>query len=428
MKGSFIKATAILMVGGFVTKLLGMVIKIIINRLIGTEGIGLYMLILPTFMLFISLSQFGFPIAISKLVAEKKRNSKRLFSSIVPISLIINIVLMIFIICFSPFLAKNLLHEERVTLALTSIALVIPFSTLSNIIRSYFFGKNRMLPHVISNIFEDIVRLILIVIFIPKLKDNITSAVNFLIIVNIFSELSSILIMLLFIPKNSKIRKSDLKPSKIYLKEALTISVPNTSSRLIASLGYFLEPIILTTFLLLSGYSKTFIIREYGIITGYVLPLILLPSFFTLAISQALLPVVSLEYSKRNTKEVKRKIKEALFFSLLIGSICCLTLVIFPTFFLKLIYNTTLGVNYVRILAPICILQYIEAPLSFAIDAMGKSTYNLKITIISLFVRSSSLILFSLLKAGIYALIISTSINIIVVVYLLFKYTKKCLF
>ena len=428
MKGSFIKATAILMVGGFVTKLLGMVIKIIINRLIGTEGIGLYMLILPTFMLFISLSQFGFPIAISKLVAEKKRNSKRLFSSIVPISLIINIVLMIFIICFSPFLAKNLLHEERVTLALTSIALVIPFSTLSNIIRSYFFGKNRMLPHVISNIFEDIVRLILIVVFIPKLKDNITSAVNFLIIVNIFSELSSILIMLLFIPKNSKIRKSDLKPSKIYLKEALTISVPNTSSRLIASLGYFLEPIILTTFLLLSGYSKTFIIREYGIITGYVLPLILLPSFFTLAISQALLPVVSLEYSKRNTKEVKRKIKEALFFSLLIGSICCLTLVIFPTFFLKLIYNTTLGVNYVRILAPICILQYIEAPLSFAIDAMGKSTYNLKITIISLFVRSSSLILFSLLKAGIYALIISTSINIIVVVYLLFKYTKKCLF
>ena len=97
MKGSFIKATAILMVGGFVTKLLGMVIKIIINRLIGTEGIGLYMLILPTFMLFISLSQFGFPIAISKLVAEKKRNSKRLFSSIVPISLIINIILMILI-------------------------------------------------------------------------------------------------------------------------------------------------------------------------------------------------------------------------------------------------------------------------------------------------------------------------------------------
>ncbi|MBQ3435780.1 MAG: oligosaccharide flippase family protein [Bacilli bacterium] len=428
MKGSFIKATALLMVGGFVTKLLGMVIKIIINRLIGTEGIGLYMLILPTFMLFISLSQFGFPIAISKLVAEKKRNSKRLFSSIVPISLVINIILMIIIICFSPFLAKNLLHEERVTLALTSIALVIPFSTLSNIIRSYFFGKNRMLPHVISNIFEDIVRLVLIIIFIPKLKDNITSAVNFLIIVNIFSELSSILIMLLFIPKDSKIRKSDLKPSKIYLKEALTISVPNTSSRLIASLGYFLEPIILTTFLLLSGYSKTFIIREYGIITGYVLPLILLPSFFTLAISQALLPVVSLEYSKRNIKEVKRKIKEALFFSLLIGSVCCLTLVIFPTFFLKLIYNTTLGVNYVRILAPICILQYIEAPLSFAIDAMGKSTYNLKITIISLFVRSSSLILFSLLKIGIYALIISTSINIIVVVYLLFKYTKKCLF
>ena len=428
MKGSFIKATAILMIGGFITKLLGMVIKIVINRLIGTEGIALYMLILPTFMLFISLSQFGFPIAISKLVAEKKRNNKKLLSSILPISLIINIILIIFIIIFSPFLAHNLLHEERVTLALTSIALVIPFSTLSNIIRSYFFGKNKMIPHVISNIFEDVVRLVLIIIFIPKLKYNITSAVNFLIIVNIFSELSSILIMLLFIPKNSKIRKSDLKPSKIYLKEALTISVPNTSSRLIASLGYFLEPIILTTFLLLSGYTKTFIIREYGIITGYVLPLLLLPSFFTLAISQALLPVVSLDYSKGNKKNVKKKIKLALLFSFLIGSVFCFSFLIFPRFFLKLIYNTTLGINYIRILAPICILQYTEAPLSFAIDAMGMSKYNLKITIISLFVRSFSLIVFSLLKTGIYALIISTSINIIVTVYLSFKYTKKCLY
>ena len=43
----FIKSTLILLVGGFLTKVLGMLIKIITTRIIGTETLGLYMLIMP---------------------------------------------------------------------------------------------------------------------------------------------------------------------------------------------------------------------------------------------------------------------------------------------------------------------------------------------------------------------------------------------
>ena len=79
MKEKFILSTLILLIGGFLTKVLGMIIKIVMTNLMGTEGIGLYMMILPTFSLFISLAQFGFPIAISKLVAEDNKNNKKLF-------------------------------------------------------------------------------------------------------------------------------------------------------------------------------------------------------------------------------------------------------------------------------------------------------------------------------------------------------------
>ena len=51
MKNKFIKSTVILLIGGFITKILGMVIKIVMSRMIGTEGLGLYMMILPTFSL-----------------------------------------------------------------------------------------------------------------------------------------------------------------------------------------------------------------------------------------------------------------------------------------------------------------------------------------------------------------------------------------
>ena len=57
MKSKFVKSTIILMIGGLITKILGMVIKIITNRLIGTEGLGVYMLITPTFMLLIAIAQ-----------------------------------------------------------------------------------------------------------------------------------------------------------------------------------------------------------------------------------------------------------------------------------------------------------------------------------------------------------------------------------
>lgn len=73
MKNKFVKSTLILMLGGAITKILGMIIKIVTNRLIGVEGLGVYMLITPTFMLLIAIAQLGFPIAISKLVAEEKK-------------------------------------------------------------------------------------------------------------------------------------------------------------------------------------------------------------------------------------------------------------------------------------------------------------------------------------------------------------------
>ena len=103
MKEKFIISTIILLIGGLLTKLLGMIIKIFMSRLMGVEGLGIYMLILPTFSLFIALAQFGFPTALSKLIAEDSKNNKRLFFSLIPISLVINIILIILILFSNSF-------------------------------------------------------------------------------------------------------------------------------------------------------------------------------------------------------------------------------------------------------------------------------------------------------------------------------------
>ena len=418
MKEKFLISTLTLMIGGFLTKILGMIIKIVMTRYMGTEGIGLYMLILPTFSLFIALAQAGFPIALSKLIAEDNRNNKKLFFSLIPISLTINIILMFIIILIAPILAKNLLHDKRCILGIYAISLVIPFTTLSSLCRSYFFGKQKMLPHVISNITEDIARLTLIIVGLPFfLEKGIRYAVCYVVLINVVSELVSILILFFFLPKSVKIKKSDLVPCKIYIKDSLDISIPNTASRLIGSIGYFLEPIILSSMLLFVGYSNQYIVNEYGVISGYVLPIILLPSFFTLAISQALLPTITKLYYKNKLSAVKRKIKQAIFFSLLIGIPATICFVLFPTFFLEVIYHTNEGSKYMIFLAPFCLLQYIQAPLSYTLDAIGKSKDNMKASFLGTITRIVLLFSLSLLKIGIWSLIISTAINICVVTF-----------
>ena len=202
-KNNFIRSTLILLIGGFITKILGMIIRIVMSRSLKAEGIGLYMLISPTFTLLIALAQMGLPVAISKLVAEDKRNNRNIVFSCIPLTIILNLIILIILIFFSDFIATYLLHDERCKYALMSIGFVLPFISISSIFRGYFFGKEKMIPHVVSNITEDIVRLAILGIGIPIfLSKGLEFAVAFVVLSNIISELTSILILFFFVPKN----------------------------------------------------------------------------------------------------------------------------------------------------------------------------------------------------------------------------------
>lgn len=428
-KNKFIRSTFILMIGGIITKIIGMLIKIVMTRLIGTEGIGIYMLINPTFMLLIAIAQLGFPIAISTMVAKDKFNNKNLVFSTIPLSLTINTVIIIILFFIAPILSNNLLHEPRSYYAIISIGLVLPFISISSILRGYFFGKQRMLPHAISNITEDTVRLLIIAIGIPLfLKRGLEFAVAFIVLSNIFSELTSTLILFFFLPKNFSITKKDIKPSLNNIKELMSISIPATGSRLIGTFGTFFEPIILTYVLLKIGYTNSFIVNEYGIINGYVLPLLLMPSFFSLAISQALIPVVSKNYEIKNYEYVIRKIKQAIIFSLIIGIPITIMFILFPDLLLKLIYNTDKGIIYLKVLAPIFIFLYIQTPLTATLQAMNKASSAMRGTLEGMIIRTFLLFSLSYLHIGMWGLVIATSVNIIYVTthqYLIVKKTLK---
>ena len=416
MKNNFIKSTIILIIAGLITKVLGMIIKIALTRAISTKGIGTYSLILPTFNLFITLCSMGIPIAISKLISEHKHNNKRIVLSIIPLILIFNVFLIIMLFLTAPIISKYLLKNSDTYYPLMAVGLTLPFICVSSILKGYFFGKEEMLPSSLSNIIEQLARLVLTIFLIPKLMIyGLHIAITGVVLINIISEFISILVLLVFIPKNSEIHMNDFKYDDGIVKDLLSISIPTTGSRLIGSMSAFLEPIILTHVLTNIGYSSDFITIEYGIINGYVYPLLLLPSFFTLAISNALMPVVSNSFSNRNYKYTKYKIKQAILLSLIIGVPCTLLFMTIPEYFLNLIYNTNEGIVYIKMIAPIFILHYIQGPLTTSMQGMGLAKTAMMGTLYGSIIKTFLLFVLSLFKIGLWGLAIANLANIIFV-------------
>lgn len=426
MKEKFIKKALILALGGFITKILSMVIRIITTRVIGVDGLGLYMLVLPTFNLFITIATLSLPTAISKLVAEGTRNNKKLVLGFLPIAIIFNIFLIIIIIILAPFIANNLLHNEILYYPIVSIGITLPFITTSSIIKGYFFGKEKMFPNVVSNMIEQITRIISIIFIIPYLlKINISYAVSGLVFINCLSESLGIVTLLLFMPNKTKINKNDIKPDLNNIKDIFSISIPTTTSRLISSIGLFLEPIIITFVFLKLGYQTTYITKEYGIISGYVLPMVMMPNFLSGAISNALLPTVTKSYANKKYKETKRKLLLACNLSLIIGFIFTIILFIFPKECLKLLFNTTLGSNYLKITSIIFLISYILNPLSICMQAMDKSKELMKINIIAVIIKTSLLFTLTYLNINMWPLIISYGIQYIYITIKIINIIRK---
>ena len=159
------------------------------------------------------------------------------------------------------------------------------------------------------------------------------------------------------------------------------------------------------------GYSNNFIIKEYGIISGYVIPLLTIPSFFTNAISSSLLPVISNDVSRGN--KINKRIKQGLTFSLLIGIPATIIFIIFPKELLGLIYNTNLGINYIRFLAPFFLLLYIQGPLTSVLQGINLANKAMFGSLIGILIRTILLFIFSLFKMGLWGLILAIISNIL---------------
>lgn len=412
MKNIFIKSAFILIIGGIITKCLGFFIKIYYTRIIGSDAISLLALSMPTYSLLLSIANFNIQTAVTKQISVYNNSRKTIINSLY-LMFLLDFVLILFIFIFGKFISIHLIKNKYVYLPILCSVVSLPFISVGYIVKGYFYARSNVLPHMISNVLEQLFRLLLMVMILPiTLKYNYVITVSVFFLLNIFTEGFSIIILSIFLPNNFKLSKSDFKFDKYEVNELINISSASVLSRIICNIGYFFEPIIYTNLLMNKGFDINTITLEYGIYHMYAVSLLVFPTFMINSISNIILPKVSKLYYDRQFFKLKKLIRYVLTLLFSVGSLCTLFIFIFRDNLLLFLYNTNLGSNYIKHLAPFFILFYLEGPISTILIGIDKVWASGFISISGMIVKLVSLVLCIIFNTGYYSILISEIFNI----------------
>ncbi|HDR7795466.1 TPA: polysaccharide biosynthesis protein [Bacillus luti] len=180
MNKRFVKGAAILTITTFLSKVLGSFFQIPLQNIAGDEVLGIFRLVFPVYMIALTLSVAGVPLAISQLIAElhekdDKEGIAKLFTSASIIGVIFGVLGFVIIITGSSMFANMLGGQDtRLPLIVTSFALLIaPYMA---VYRGYFQGFGDMIPTGVSQVIEQFIRVFFMLaiayIFVAWNKDS----------------------------------------------------------------------------------------------------------------------------------------------------------------------------------------------------------------------------------------------------------------
>lgn len=174
-KSTFVKGTFIMTLGIIITKLFGILYVIPFHAIIGEEGGALYGYAYTIYLFFMSISTAGIPLAISNVVSEYQtlgytNVKKRVFTLGKKISLILSIICFLIIILCAPLIASLIIGGvsggnsiSDISFVIRVIGCAILIVPVLSVYRGYFEGHRFMDVVSISQVLEQLVRVLIII-------------------------------------------------------------------------------------------------------------------------------------------------------------------------------------------------------------------------------------------------------------------------
>lgn len=441
-KQSFIQGTLILLAAGIINRMLGFIPRIALPRIIGAEGVGLYQLAYPFFIVLVTVITGGLPLAIAKMVAEaegenRPEKSRQILRTGLTLSVGLGIFFTIVALVSASWVSNVILTDHRVYYTFIAMIPMIGIVAVSAIYRGYFQGRQNMIPSALSSVFESIVRIFFMLWFswllLPKGIALAAAGAMLGVTVGEIGGMLAILWQYYVITKKDKktphileqqtvekeviISDPDaVKSTSPILRRLLGVSIPVTASRLVGSFSYLLESIITVRSLALAGIATAAATAQYGSLQGMVIPLLLLPGALTSSLAVSLVPSLSEAAARKDLPTIHKRMHQALRLALVTGAPFAVLMYVLAVPLCNLLYGNADTAPMLKLMAPFALFLYVQAPLQAALQAMDKPGRALINTLIGAVVKIILIvILASQPEYGIYGAIIAIIVNSVLV-------------
>lgn len=390
---SFLQGAFILTLAGIIVKIIGATYRIPLTRLIGKEGIGLYQMAYPIYNIMFVISTGGIPLAISKLIAEKVAlGDGKGTQRVLRISLLILTLTGLFFSLFLVFTAKpiavKLLRDPRSYYSLLAVAPAVFFVAVMSAFRGFFQGLQTMIPTAVSQIAEQIIRVITIMLLayllIPKGIEFAAAGATF----GAATGAIASLIVLIIIYGRNKNRLTDYLQSlntvkttesgKRILGRLILLAIPITIGQLVMPVMQFIDSAVVPMRLQAGGFDIGQSTGLYGQLTGEATTLINFPTMITVALAASLVPAISEAYAHKNYRLIRERSAIAVRLATLLCLPSFIGLYVLSTEIMTMLYRDPAAGPILAVLSASVLFLGLHQTLAGILQGLGKTSTPVK--------------------------------------------------
>ncbi|MBE7068050.1 MAG: hypothetical protein E7381_01975 [Clostridiales bacterium] len=297
---------------------LGFLYRVVLSRLLGAEGLGLYQVALSVFSVFLTVGTGGIPITVSRFISQSKAennpyNERRAVSSGLFLSLLLTLPVSLILGAF-PKTLSFLFPDARALRVFRILLIGLVFSSLYAILRGSFWGNKRFLLPSVLEISEEAIMVIVGVLLLQNatsVENGVLLAGWAVVISYLFSFSASALCFFLGGGK--------LASPKRRLKSLFTSALPITSVRVGGTLVNSAVAVLLPAMLIRSGLSESDTLTLFGVVSGMALPVLFIPSTIIGSLSLVLVPELSEDFYRKNQTRLYNNLARGLSVAFLVA-------------------------------------------------------------------------------------------------------------
>lgn len=404
-KKSLIYSTSILTAVNVAVRLMGFAFRIWLSRQLGAEGMGLYQLVFPVFSVMITVVSSGLPVAVSKMVASKPGISSRITTIASRFILAISVPMILLCFIFASPISTYVIGDSRALMAFIIMLPSLLFVGLESCYKGYFYGVKNVHPPALSELFEQIVRILFVVIvfnLIPNPSSPVGAAIAMMGVM--LGDLAGLICVRLFYRKRSCSAACD---ETMLVKQLFNSATPITTIRLTSTAVNSFTSIILPKRLVASGLAYSAALSQFGILMGMAFPLIHLPCTITSALAVVMVPNLAENLAANDRIAIKKKIYKAYRLTSVISFFSAPLVAAIAKPLGLLLFNQADVGHMLTILSPYIVIMGLQSISSSILNGINKQRTSMNNFLISsVFLVLCTLILTAIPSLRIYGYII----------------------